>query len=151
MLEYLLIGEITKPQGVHGELKLRPATCDPDRFDGLETAYLKEGETYRPVKIAVRRVGDDAVFFRMEGVQTRNDAEEIYLRSDRPEGRSYRRYRNRRIDGCASAGRQRCLRVQWQTRRSACACAEIRCGKGRCSRRRDPFERRTHGGSSGIR
>lgn len=77
MLEYLLIGEITKPQGVRGELKLRPSTCDPDRFDGLELAYLKEGETYRPVRISVRRVGDDAVFFRMEGVETRNDAEEM--------------------------------------------------------------------------
>ncbi len=31
---YLMIGEITKPQGVRGELKLRPYTCDPDRFGG---------------------------------------------------------------------------------------------------------------------
>lgn len=77
MLEYLLIGEITKPQGVHGELKLRPTTCDPDRFDGLKTAYLKEGNNYRPVSISVRRTGDDAIFFRMEGVETRNDAEEM--------------------------------------------------------------------------
>ena len=32
MQDYLLIGEITKPQGVRGELKLRPITCDPSRF-----------------------------------------------------------------------------------------------------------------------
>ena len=77
MQEYLLIGEITKPQGVRGELKLRPFTCDVSRFEGLKKAYIKEGENYRAVKIDVRRVGDDAVFMRMEGIETRNDAEAI--------------------------------------------------------------------------
>lgn len=77
MQDYLMIGEITKPQGVRGELKLRPVTCDPSRFEGMEQAYLKEGEAYRPVKISVRRVGEDAIFFRMEGVQTRDDAEKL--------------------------------------------------------------------------
>ena len=77
MQEYLLIGEITKPQGVRGELKLRPITCDVSRFEGLKKAYIKEGENYRAVKIDVRRVGDDAVFLRMEGIETRNDAEAI--------------------------------------------------------------------------
>ena len=75
MQAYLMIGEITKPQGVRGELKLRPVTCDPGRFENLERAYLKEGEDYRPVEISVRRAGADAVFFRMEGVETRDDAE----------------------------------------------------------------------------
>ena len=77
MQAYLSIGEITKPQGVHGELKLRPATCDIARFEGLKQAYLKEGEAYRPVKIAVRKINDDAVFFRMEGIETRDDAEKM--------------------------------------------------------------------------
>ncbi len=75
MQDYLLIGEITKPQGVRGELKLRPVTCDPGRFEGLERAYLLEEGNYRPVKISVRRAGADAVFFRMEGVNSRDDAE----------------------------------------------------------------------------
>ena len=34
--QYLMIGEITKPQGVRGEVKVRPCTCDPERFEGLE-------------------------------------------------------------------------------------------------------------------
>ena len=37
---HLVIGEITKPQGVRGELKLRPITCDPERFKGLTLATL---------------------------------------------------------------------------------------------------------------
>lgn len=75
MQEYLLIGEITKPQGVQGELKLRPITCDPWRFEDMEFAYIQENEGYRRVKIQVRKVNADAVFLRMEGVNTRNDAE----------------------------------------------------------------------------
>ena len=75
MQEYLLIGEITKPQGVRGELKLRPITCDPGRFEGLTTAYVKDGDGYKPVSIAVRKADADAVYLRMEGVETRNDAE----------------------------------------------------------------------------
>ena len=77
MQEYLLIGEITKPQGVQGELKLRPITCDPWRFEDMDYAYIKEGESYRKVEIKVRKVNEDAVYLRMEGVITRNDAEEV--------------------------------------------------------------------------
>ena len=75
MQDYLLIGEITKPQGVRGELKLRPITCDPGRFDGLKTAYIKDEDGYRPISISVRKADTDAVYLRMEGVETRNDAE----------------------------------------------------------------------------
>ena len=42
MQDYLLIGEITKPQGVQGELKLRPITCDPARFEGMTYAFVEE-------------------------------------------------------------------------------------------------------------
>ena len=75
MQDYLLIGEITKPQGVQGELKVRPITCDPYRFEGMKYVYVKDGEAYKKVSISVRRVGEDAIFLRMEGVETRNDAE----------------------------------------------------------------------------
>ena len=77
MQDYLLIGEITKPQGVQGELKLRPITCDPARFEGMSYAFVEEDGSYRRVNISVRRVGADAIFFRMEGVNSRNDAEEM--------------------------------------------------------------------------
>ena len=75
--EYLMIGEITKPQGVRGEVKVRPCTCDPDRFDGLETVYVKKGEAYAPLNITVNRLGPDAVFVNVEGVQDRDAAEKL--------------------------------------------------------------------------
>ena len=75
MQEYLIIGEITKPQGVRGELKLRPITCDPERFEGLELAYFKVGEEYEPVKFTVNRLAPDAVFINIEGIADRDQAE----------------------------------------------------------------------------
>ena len=74
---HLVIGEITKPQGVRGELKLRPITCDPERFAGLTLAYFKRGDQYEPVKLKVNRLAPDAVFFNIEGVEDRNQAERL--------------------------------------------------------------------------
>ena len=75
--EYLMIGEITKPQGVRGEVKIRPCTCDPDRFDGLETVYVKRGEGFAPLNIRVNRLSGDAVFASVEGVTDRDQAEKL--------------------------------------------------------------------------
>ena len=75
--QYLMIGEITKPQGVRGEVKVRPCTCDPDRFDGLTTVYVKKGETYAPVKVTVNRLAPDAVYMNVEGVADRDQAEKL--------------------------------------------------------------------------
>jgi 16S rRNA processing protein RimM len=75
--QYLMIGEITKPQGVRGEVKVRPCTCDPERFDGLETVYIKKGEAYTPLNITVNRLAPDAVFMNVEGVSDRDAAEKL--------------------------------------------------------------------------
>lgn len=75
--EYLMIGEITKPQGVRGEVKVRPCTCDPERFEGLETVYFKKGDAYVPVRITVNRLAPDAVFMNVEGVTDRDQAEKL--------------------------------------------------------------------------
>ena len=74
---HLVIGEITKPQGVRGELKMRPITCDFERFDGLELAYLKRGDSYEPIHMTVNRISPDAIFFNVEGVNDRNAAERL--------------------------------------------------------------------------
>ena len=75
--EYLMIGEITKPQGVRGEVKVRPCTCDPERFAALETVYTEKDGVYAPLKISVNRLGDDAVFMNVEGVTDRDQAEKM--------------------------------------------------------------------------
>ena len=74
---HLMIGEITKPQGVRGEVKVRPATTDPNRFYDLDHVFLKRGEDYVPRAISVSRVEPDAVYMTFEGVTDRNGAEAL--------------------------------------------------------------------------
>jgi len=38
--EYILIGQVLRPQGIKGQVKVRPDTDDPERFLDLETVYL---------------------------------------------------------------------------------------------------------------
>jgi len=72
---HIVIAEVAKPQGVRGELKLRPITQDIYRFDGLKKIYLKQGKEYVPVKIKVNRIAEDAVYVNFDGVTDRNEAE----------------------------------------------------------------------------
>ena len=74
---YLMIGEITKPQGVKGELKIRPITADPYRFEGMTQAYVKRGEAFEPLALTVNRVTADAAFVTIEGVSDREQAEKL--------------------------------------------------------------------------
>lgn len=74
---HLMIGEVTRPQGVRGEVKVRPVTCDPERFYDLTYIFLKRGDAYIERKISVSRVDADAVYMTFEGVADRNEAEKL--------------------------------------------------------------------------
>lgn len=73
--EYLLIGEVLRPQGIKGLVKVRPDTDDPERFLDLEYVYIKDGGNY--VKKAVDEVSvrEDAVYLRFDGCNDRDVAE----------------------------------------------------------------------------
>ena len=73
--EYLVIGEILKPQGVRGELKVRPITCDPMRFEDLDHVFIQSGNAYKKINIKPVRIDRDAVYLLFEGVRDRNTAE----------------------------------------------------------------------------
>ena len=73
--EYLQIGEIVKPQGIRGEVKLRAMTSDMSRYARLETVYLKEGNAYVARKVLKGRSYDGFAFLTLEGVTDRNQAE----------------------------------------------------------------------------
>jgi 16S rRNA processing protein RimM len=76
--EYLLIGEITRPQGVRGEMRVKPYTDDPMRFEELERAFIKRGDIYEPREVKfVRLATEDVVIIRMEGVGDANAAERL--------------------------------------------------------------------------
>lgn len=75
--EYLLIGEITKPQGILGEVKVQPHTGDPARFLNLATVYFQNGNSYEPRSIEKARVNGGDVFLLFSGVSDRNMAEKL--------------------------------------------------------------------------
>ena len=76
--EYLLIGEITRPQGVRGEMRVRPYTDDPMRFEDLDEVYVKRGDKYEARGITfVRLNSDDVVIIRMDCVGDANAVEAL--------------------------------------------------------------------------
>ncbi|MBR2923643.1 MAG: 16S rRNA processing protein RimM [Clostridia bacterium] len=75
--EHLLIGEITKPQGIRGEVKVRHYTDDPDRFYDLEAVLVPDGKGWREIAVENARVNGDDVFLMLEGVADRNEAEKL--------------------------------------------------------------------------
>ena len=97
MKNYLMIGQIVKPQGVRGEVKVLPLTDDPERYGELETVYFDEkGE--KSAKVLSARVREGFAYVALEGVADRDAAERLRnqaLYVDRahasplPEGRYY--------------------------------------------------------------
>lgn len=41
MEEYLSVGQVLRPQGLNGQVKIRPDTDDPSRFLTLDTIYIR--------------------------------------------------------------------------------------------------------------
>jgi 16S rRNA processing protein RimM len=64
--DWLLIGEVVGVFGVHGELKVRPATDFPERF--LKTPTLYIGERHLPTTVTAARVLPKQVLVTLEGV-----------------------------------------------------------------------------------
>lgn len=75
--EHLLIGEITKPQGIRGEVKVRHYTDDPERFYDLETVLIPDGAAFREIAVTGARVNGDDVFLTLKGIADRNEAEKM--------------------------------------------------------------------------
>ena len=75
--QYLVVGEVLKPQGVRGEIKVRPITCDPMRFARMKQAYLARENGYEPVAVRCVRIDPDAVYLTVEGIRDREQAEKL--------------------------------------------------------------------------
>lgn len=73
MEKNLVIGEVIKPQGILGEVKVKPYTDDVSRFQSLKEVYVC-GETYRVLNA---RIAQDAVYLSLSGVPDRNAAERL--------------------------------------------------------------------------
>lgn len=73
---FLVIGQITKPHGVRGELCVAPYTDVPERFTWLKTVYV--GETNpQPVQVVAARLHGNQVLLKLTGCEDRNTAESL--------------------------------------------------------------------------
>lgn len=77
MKEFLKIGQILKPQGIKGEVKLKPFVDDLDRFYDLETVYLKKKNSYEERKVESARTYKQFAYLKLEGIDDRNTSETL--------------------------------------------------------------------------
>ena len=77
MNEYLMIGEVLKPQGIRGEVKVKPYAANHDDFRSWKTLYIKQGETYEPIKAKCSRVHDGFVYVTLGDCASMDDAEKL--------------------------------------------------------------------------
>lgn len=70
-MDRLTIGNISKAQGIKGEVKIAPLTDDVSRFKKLKSVYL-DGEVYKVKSVKILPSG---IFIAFEGIDDRNGAE----------------------------------------------------------------------------
>jgi len=70
-MDKLIIGNIIKPQGIRGEVKVQPYTDSPEDFKNFREAYIGE-EKY---KILYVRSAGGFIYMGLKGVADRNAAE----------------------------------------------------------------------------
>ena len=76
-VSYLMIGEVLRPQGVRGEVKVKPYAAEPEMFLDWTTLYIKEGESYVPHEAHCSRVHDGFAYVTLGDAQTREAAEAL--------------------------------------------------------------------------
>ncbi len=67
----LTVGVVLKPQGIRGEVKIKPFTDAPETFFQFERVFLGGAE----YKVLSARAADGCVFLMLRGVPDRNAAE----------------------------------------------------------------------------
>jgi len=76
--EFVVIGIVEKARGIRGEVKIKPLTDEPTRFERLTRVRLetKQGETQQVDMSAVNVVGN-RIFATFAGVETREQAQAL--------------------------------------------------------------------------
>ena len=78
--DYLVIGQILRPHGLRGEVRMRVLTDAPDRLPELDRVYLADSPAdAHPQKRALRslRFNNNVALLSLAGCRSRNDAEAL--------------------------------------------------------------------------
>ncbi len=76
-VESIIIGEVLKPQGIQGEMKVYPLTDDPSRYKKLKQVQLcneKNADTFLVNNVRIDPKG--LVFLTLEGITDREKADQ---------------------------------------------------------------------------
>lgn len=76
--DYLLLGDVLRPHGLRGELKVRLLTDYPERIDGMERVYLApdvQGHDARAWMVEHMRMHQRHGLLKLEGVDDRDAAD----------------------------------------------------------------------------
>ncbi|WP_346895956.1 ribosome maturation factor RimM [Clostridium sp. UBA7503] len=71
MRELMSVGQITKPHGVRGEVKVLSLTDSLERFRGLDKVYIDDKE----IKITSVKLQKDRAILKIEGIDSIEEAE----------------------------------------------------------------------------
>jgi len=78
--KYLLLGEVLRPHGVRGELRVRLLTDYPERIDQMEHVYLGSGpddETPQTYDVEHMRMNTPYGLLKLKGIDDREDADTL--------------------------------------------------------------------------
>lgn len=73
---FLVIGEILKPHGVHGEMRVMPHTDSPERFSWIDTVFVGK-ENPQPVAVESVRLHKNFVLLKLAGFESRDAVEHL--------------------------------------------------------------------------
>lgn len=74
--DYLSIGQVLRPQGLLGQVKIRPDTDNPGRFSALKNVFIKAGNSgYTEVPVSKVSVRSGFVYLNLGEDKSVEDAE----------------------------------------------------------------------------
>lgn len=82
--KYFLIAEVTKPQGINGEIRMRLYSDDVANMQKIGVVYTLNNNQYTPIKVEGLRIQGEFAIVKLHGIDDRNMAEslrnrEIYI------------------------------------------------------------------------
>jgi 16S rRNA processing protein RimM len=73
---FLVIGQVRKPHGIRGEVRVTPHTELPERFSWLERVFVGSNHP-QPMVVEGVRLHGDTILLKLQGYDNRNEAEAL--------------------------------------------------------------------------
>lgn len=76
-MDYFKLAQVLKPQGIRGELKLKPFTDDLSRFSNLAHVFIKSKNEYIKYPVLSARTYKQFAYVKLEGIDSIEEAEPL--------------------------------------------------------------------------